>query len=251
MSAAGGLGGEQVEGRHAVVELLRAGRRRVHGVSVAGRAGQDETLRRLARQAGVALSVVPDAEIARLARSEVPQGVVARAEPLATEPLSSLVSPGSGGPPFLVVLDQVNDPHNLGAILRSAAGAGATGVVLARRRATHLTPSACKAAAGAVEHLRFALVPGIPAALAEVVRAGVWAVGLDAGGSVDLEDVRVLAEPVAIVLGSEGTGLARLTRERCDVLARIPLSGPLQSLNVAAAAAIGCFTVSRHRALPR
>jgi len=249
--APGRLGGEQVEGLQAVRELLVAGRRPVHEVLVAaGRdgAGPVRELLALAGAAGVPVRRVGAPELARRARSEAHQGVVALAAPLVPAPLADLAAPGErGDPPFLVVLDSVTDPGNLGAVLRSALCAGATGAVLARRRGAHVTPSAAKAAAGAVEHLPIALVAGIPAALRALRAAGVWVVGLDASGDRSLWDVEVLAEPLAVVLGAEGRGLAPLTRARCDLLVRIPLAGPIPSLNVAAAAAIACFEAARRR----
>ncbi|MDA8295985.1 MAG: RNA methyltransferase [Actinomycetota bacterium] len=248
MSAEGGLGGDQVEGRHAVAELLAHGTRRVSELLAVPGPGTDELVA-LARDRGVRVRRLDAASFARLARTEVPQGVIAKAAPISPTPLEALARPGPGGaPPFLVVLDQVTDPHNLGAILRSAVGAGATGVVLGRHRGAHLSPAACKAAAGAVEHVRFALVAGVPAALRDLARLKVWTVGLEAGAAVDLEAVNVLDAAVALVFGAEGAGLSPLVRSRCEVLCQIPLVGPLESLNVAAAAAIACFTVARKRA---
>jgi 23S rRNA (guanosine2251-2'-O)-methyltransferase len=151
------------------------------------------------------------------------------------------------GRPFLVVLDGVTDPQNLGAILRSALSAGATGIVIPRHNAVRLTPSAVKAAAGAVEYLPIALAPGVPAALQSLRAEGVWSVGLDESGGIDIDDVEIFDQPVALVLGAEGAGLATLTRERCDIVARITLLGPLASLNVAAAGAVACFAVARRR----
>ncbi len=241
------LGGEQVEGRRAVRELLAAGRREVMEVVVAAEVEPApilEEIAALAAAAGVPVRRVPRAAVAGLARSEVPQGVVARAAPLRAVPLESLCTPGA----FVVLLDGVTDPHNLGAVLRSACAAGATGVVLPRRRAAHLGPAAVKAAAGAVEHLPVALVSGSPAGLQGLGRAGLWRVGLDERGAADLEEVAVLDQPVVLVVGAEGRGLAPLTSARCDVLARIPMPGPLPSLNVAAAAAVACFSVARRRA---
>jgi 23S rRNA (guanosine2251-2'-O)-methyltransferase len=243
---AASLGGEQVEGRQAVRALLEAKRRRVKEVFLATTTAPSPSLENivaLAASAGVPLRRVRPEVIATMARSEVPQGVVALAEPLQAVDLDELCGPGA----FLVVLDGVTDPHNLGAVLRSACAAGAHGVVLSRRRSAHLGPAALKAAAGAAEHLAFALVPGVPAALERLGKAGVWRVGLDEDGPVELEAVSVLAEPVALVLGAEDRGLSRLGATRCDVLARIPMVGPIPSLNVAAAAAIACFTVARRR----
>lgn len=251
--------GEQVEGHQAVRELLRAGRRPVHRVVIAdtvagGPAGAE--LRALAEAAGVAVRVVAASEVTRQARTSAPQGVVARAAPIPAATLEEVLEGGgeaTGGQaerarPFLVVLDGVTDPHNLGAIARTALCAGATGLVLPERRAVGLTPAAVKAAAGAVEHIPVIWVPGVPSALADLAAAGVWTVGLDPAGATDLWSLEVATEPLGVVLGAEGRGLARLTRERCDLLARVPMRGPLASINVAATAALACFEVARRRA---
>ena len=183
------------------------------------------------------------------ARCEAPQGVLAKAAALPEVALDVLASPGRGGAaPFLVAVDGVTDPGNLGALLRSAECAGATGVVLPRHRAVHVTPTVTKAAAGAVEHLPFAVVGGLPAALQELRRHGVWVVGLDGEGPTSLWELPAAASgPIALVLGAEGAGLSRLVRQRCDEIVSIPLTGSLGSLNVAAAAALACFEVARAR----
>lgn len=253
----GDLGGAQVEGRQAVRELLLAGRRRVREVLVAD--GRDpsavlDEIVELARAASVPVRLVGAHQLAARSSSEVPQGVLAVAEPLEAADLEVLARrpPTAHAPvPFLVVLDGVTDPHNLGAILRTALCAGATGAVLPRHRSAHVTATVAKAAAGAVEHLPIALVPGVGAALELLRREGVWSVGLDEQGARVVHDLDLATEPVALVLGAEGKGLGRLTRDRCDVLARVPLAGPLASLNVAAAAAVACFAVSRIREPPR
>jgi 23S rRNA (guanosine2251-2'-O)-methyltransferase len=234
-----------------VRELLAANRRRVREVWFADDLDPAPILgdiEDLAAARKVRVQRVPRKRLDGAARSEAPQGVLARAEPIPEADLDDLCAPRRGGvAPFLVALDGVTDPQNLGAILRTAECAGATGVVLPRHRAVHVTPSVAKAAAGAVERLPICLVPGIPGALARARDLGVWSVGLDAGGSRDVWDLELATEPVVVVLGAEGAGLSRLTRTRCDVLARIPLAGSLESLNVAAAAAITCFEVARMR----
>ena len=140
----------------------------------------------------------------------------------------------------------MTDPGNLGALLRTAECAGVTGVVLPRHRAVHVTPTVAKAAAGAIEHLPMAVVSGLPAALARLRELGVWVVGLDMGGE-PIDRLTLADEPVVLVLGAEGRGLSRLVRQRCDVSSAIPLHGRLASLNVAAAAAIACWEISRRR----
>ncbi len=203
----------------------------------------------LAQRRGITVHHVPRGRIDALAGTEAPQGVVAAAEPIQPVEVADLSRRPApdGAPPLLVVLDGITDPHNLGAIMRSALGAGASGVVLGRHRSARLTPAAVKAAAGAVEHLPVALVSGIPAALRELSAAGVWTVGLDADAETGLWDLRVASEAVAVVLGAEGRGLGRLTRDVCELTVSIPMQGPLGSLNVSVAAALACFEVARGR----
>jgi 23S rRNA (guanosine2251-2'-O)-methyltransferase len=248
----GSLGGDQVEGRHAVRELLLAGTRRTREVVLAGDLDPapilDEIID-LADEAKVTITEISRAKFESMTRTEGSQGVLALAQPLRPTALDGLLEPGfDGTKPFLVLLDGITDPGNLGAILRTAECAGVTGIVLPRHRAAHITPTVAKSAAGAVEHLPMALVAGLPAAMKTLKAAGVWTVGLDAGGDRPIHDLPVADEPVALVLGAEGPGLSRLVRERCDTIASIPLLGVLDSLNVSAAAAVACFEVARRRA---
>jgi 23S rRNA (guanosine2251-2'-O)-methyltransferase len=204
----------------------------------------------LAERADVPVRWVSRERIDAVAATEAPQGVVAVADAVSEVDLEELLVTAPGRPaPFLVVLDGVTDPHNVGAVMRTALCAGATGVVVGRHRAARLSPTATKAAAGAVEWLPVASVVGIPAALIQLREAGVWTVGLDAEGPGTIWELAVATEPVALVLGAEGTGLSRLTRQRCDLVVSIPMLGPLGSLNVSAAAALGCFEISRRRQL--
>jgi 23S rRNA (guanosine2251-2'-O)-methyltransferase len=247
----GDVGGEQVEGRRAVVELLRAGRRRVRDVWIAE--GQERSalldeVAELARQKRARLQRVARARLDAEARTGAPQGVLAHADPLAPSELDDLCRAPPA--PFLLGVDGVTDPQNLGALLRSAEGAGVTGVVLPRHRAVHITPAVTKAAAGAVEHLAIAVVAGMPAAVSRARELGVWVVGLDEDGGESLFELGLAAEPLLVLVGAEGTGLSRLVRRRCDVLLRIPLRGRLPSLNVAAAGALALFEVSRRRSAP-
>lgn len=242
------LGGEEIEGRRAVLEALRARRRKVRKVWIAG--GLDpapivERIREEAERSGVPVAVTTVDEVAGRARTDAPQGVVARCDPLPSVDADELFADPLA---FVVALDGVTDPGNLGAVLRSAEGAGATGLVVPRRRSAHVTAAAAKAAAGAVERVPVGVVPGIPAALERAARAGVWSVGLDGDGDVELFDLPVGDRPLVLVLGAEGRGLARLTRERCDLLVRVPMFGALESLNVSAAAALACYEVARARA---
>jgi 23S rRNA (guanosine2251-2'-O)-methyltransferase len=246
-----GLGGDQVEGLRAVRELLAARTRRTRDLWITDIADRDNPLvveiLDLAREARVPVREVSRGRLDAEAGSRAPQGVLAHAAPLKEHDLEDLVARRRGVNPFLVVLEGVTDPRNLGAILRSADGAGVTGVVLPRHRAVHVTPAATKAAAGAIEHVPMALVAGVPAALQALSKARVWTVGLDGDGDTSIFDLDLATEPVALVMGSEGTGLSRLARQRCDVVASIPQQGALPSLNVASAAAIACYEVARRR----
>jgi 23S rRNA (guanosine2251-2'-O)-methyltransferase len=235
-----------------VRELLLAGRRKVHELLVAAEIERTpivEDILSLAAELRVPVREVGRTKLDAAARTEAPQGVVAKASALPEADLDELARRAPSRPaPFLVAVDGVTDPGNLGALLRSAEAAGATGVVLPRHRSVHVTPAVTKAAAGAVEHLPIALVGGLPAALARLKELGVWVVGLDGAGDQGLFDLDLGDEPVALVLGAEGRGLSRLARQRCDVVASIPLHGRLASLNVAAAGVLACFEVARRRA---
>lgn len=231
-------------------ELLLAGKRRTKEVILA--AGMDhadilDDIVDLAHELKVPVREVSKSKFDALARTEAPQGVLADAAPLPERTLDDLLAPSSEGrAPFLVALDGVTDPGNLGALLRTAECAGVSGVVLPRHRAVHITPTVTKTAAGAIEFLPMTLVGGLPAAIARMREAGVWAVGLDERGDARL-DTLDLSQPVCLVLGAEGRGLSRLVRQRCDAVAGIPLRGQLNSLNVAAAGAVACFEVARQR----
>ena len=238
------FGGEQVEGFHAVRELLRARRRNVREVWVIERAAGAAEIEELAQSIGIRVRRIGPARLEELARTEAPQGVIARAQAITPANVDELLRDPAA---FIVALDGVTDPGNLGAVLRTAETAGVTGVVIPKHRAAGLGPTVLKAAAGAVEYLPIAFVAGIPAFLDQARRAGVWTVGLDADGTTSVSEIAVADGPVVLVLGSEGSGLARLTRDRCDVVASIPLHGRLESLNVSAAAAIALHAVALRR----
>lgn len=245
------VGGEQVEGRRAVEELLRAGRRPVQRIWVA--AGMDpspqlDTIERLAGARRVPLETVGRSRLDREARTDAPQGVIGWARPIDPVPLTELAATGPDGrPAFLVVAAGVTDPRNLGALLRSAECAGATGVVLPRHRTARVSATVTKVAAGAIEHLRFALVGGVPAALDQLRRAGVRTIGLAGESPASLYDLAVGDQAVALVLGEEEHGLAPLVRKRCDDVVAIPQHGHVPSLNVGVAGAVACFEVARQR----
>ncbi len=263
---AGNIGGDQVEGRQSVRELLLAGKREVREIFLV--AGQDTApilndIIDLADEAKIPIRQVSRSRFETISRTEAPQGVVALAAPLRPVSLEDLVagskkttansaianssSTNSEAKPFIVVVDSVVDPHNLGALMRSAESAGVTGFVFSRHRSPKISPTVTKVAAGAVEHLSIAQANGIAGALRDFTKMGIWNVGLDSAADTPIWKMNLADEPLALVLGSEGKGLSRLVRESCDLLVTIPLSGVIASLNVSAAGAIACFEVKRQR----
>jgi 23S rRNA (guanosine2251-2'-O)-methyltransferase len=234
-----------------VRELLIAGRRKVHEIWISaeleGDAGVDDIVT-IAKAQRIPVSYVAKGRLENEARSEAPQGVLATASELPEADLGDLLRGDGSTPPFLVAVDGVTDPGNLGAIVRSCDGAGVTGVLLPRHRAVHVTPTVAKASAGAVEFVPIALVPGLPAALAQLREHSIWIVGLDDAADTDVFGLGDLAlDPICLVLGAEGAGLSRLVRERCDSIVSIPMLGGVSSLNVSAAAALATYQVAQVR----
>lgn len=233
-------------GRHPVLEALRAGA--VDTVLLAtGRrpaAVLDEIVR-AAQDAGVPWREVPADELKRLVPGENVQGVVARVSRPLTVPLKQALDHQSGVP-LLLLLDQIQDPHNVGALFRTAAAAGVTGVVLTGRHSAPLSGTVAKTSAGAVHHLRIAEASNLARAIEQLRASGIWITGLDGQAPQLLYDID-LKIPSALVVGGEGSGLRRLTRERCDFLARLPMVGRIESLNASVAGSIALFEAVRQR----
>ena len=237
--------GDRVEGLPAVAAAAAAGRVRKLWVEER-RLGRGEV-------ASIADAVGRDrvttvADLRRMAETDAPQGVVAECTPIMPVPIDDL----PGAEAALVVLDHIEDPHNVGAIARSAVASGMTGMVVSAKRAAPLSAAAFKAAAGALETLPISVVGSIPEALNRLKGGGVWIVGLDADSATSLFGLEILTEPVAVVVGAEGAGLSVLAAKRCDVLVSIPMAGGSESLNASVSAALACFEVwrVRHRPLP-
>ncbi len=245
-----GLGGDQIEGRRAVLELLRAGSRPIQRVLVAS--GQDpaqalDDIEAMAQAQRIPLELVSKGRLESIARTDTHQGVLALARAVQPVELDELIEGHPGVAPFLLVAAGITDPRNLGALLRSAECAGVTGVVLPRHRTARLSPSVAKTAAGAIEHLPFATVPGIPAGLERLSKAGVLTIGLAGEAKRSIFDLDLSSVPVALVLGEEEKGLAPLVRKRCDELVAIPQFGDVESLNVSVAGAVAFYEVARQR----
>jgi len=194
---------------------------------------------------GVPVQREPAARLESRARGRVHQGVVAELTGSEAYDVTSLVR-GAAAAPFIVVLDGVEDPHNLGAILRTADAAGVDGVVVQDRRSAARSGVAAKSSAGAISHVRLAEVVNVARALDELKELGVWTVGL-AGEADQVYDQVDLTGPIAVVLGAEGPGMRRLVREKCDFLVSIPMTGHVGSLNVSVAAGVVLFEAARQR----
>jgi 23S rRNA (guanosine2251-2'-O)-methyltransferase len=233
-----------IYGINPVLEALRAGR--VKELRVSERAGGRviDAIKSADRE-GIVVRRVTPGELDRLTHGGVHQGIAAEVRPVDRYDVADLVQ-GARDTPLIVVLDGIEDPHNVGAILRTADAAGVDGVIRQSRRAAPLDGAAAKASAGAVSHVKVADVVNIARALEELKEAGVWTVGL-AGDSAKRLDQVDLTVPTALVLGAEGSGLRRLVRDRCDWLASIPMRGHVQSLNVSVAAGIALFEAVRQR----
>jgi len=240
-----------VYGLHPVEEALKAGRRRFDHILVA-RERQDERLLRLieqCRKAGVRVRSEAREQLTAMAKTAAHQGIVAVVRPQEFLSIEDLYDPDPAKPGasrLVLALDGVEDPQNLGALLRVADGAGVDGVVLTERRSAPLSPAAFKASAGAAEHLRIARVVNLVRALEDLKRRNLWIAGLDERGATDYDRFDLTGDLV-IVLGREGAGLHDLVRRTCDHLLRIPMAGGVSSLNVSAAGAVVLYEAARQR----
>ncbi|MGN8889905.1 23S rRNA (guanosine(2251)-2'-O)-methyltransferase RlmB [Dysosmobacter sp. HCP28S3_G4] len=238
-----------IEGRNAVIEALRAGGA-IDKIYLA-KGDTDKTLGHIASTARAAGVVVVEADRRKLdamSRTHAHQGVIALAAVREYATVESILQSAAdrGEPPLLVVCDEISDPHNLGAIIRTAECAGAHGVIIPKRRSAGLTAVVGKTSAGAVAYLPVARVPNIAALLKDLKKQGVWVFGTAAEGTTSLYQAD-LKGPAAIVIGSEGDGMTRLVRENCDFLVSIPMKGRISSLNASAAAAILLYEAVRQR----
>ena len=240
---------EIIEGRNAVIEALRAGRA-IDKIFIA-KGDVDKTLGHIASRAREKGVVVVEADRRKLdfmSRTKAHQGVVALAAVRDYCEVADIlaVAEERGEPPFVIVCDEISDPHNLGAIIRTAECVGAHGVVIPKRRSAGLTAIVGKASAGAAEYMAIARVANLSSALKELKEAGLWVYGTAADGASPLWSTD-LTGPIALVIGSEGDGMGRLVRESCDFVLSLPMKGQLNSLNASAAAAVTMYEVLRQR----
>ena len=267
---------EVLYGLHPVEEAVRSGARRLEAVVLARERGDArlERLAQLCRDAGVRVALEPRDRLTRMARTDAHQGAIAQVRERAFLTLEDLLAPRNAGEAapqnvsgktigdtarqngeidprhrFFLALDGIEDPHNLGALLRTADGAGVDGVILPERRSAPVTAVVAKASAGASEHVRIARVPNLVRALEQMKKANVWVLGLDERGAPDYMDFDFHADCV-LVLGREGAGLHDLVKKTCDHLLRIPMAGSVSSLNVSVAGAVVLYEAMRQRSRP-
>ena len=238
-----------IEGRNAVIEALRVGTA-IDKIYLA-KGETDKTLGHIASKARAAGIVVVEADRRKLdgmSRTHSHQGVIALAAVREYVSVQSILDAAAakGEPPLLVVCDEISDPHNLGAILRTAECAGAHGVIIPKRRSAGLTAVVAKTSAGAVSYVPVARVANIPSLLKDLKKQGVWVFGTAAEGSIPMYKAD-LTIPAAIVTGNEGEGLSQLVRKNCDVMVSIPMKGKISSLNASAAASILLYEAVRQR----
>ncbi len=233
-----------IYGIHAVAEALKA-RRVSRLIHERGAGPRVDAIVARAHELRIPIETMDRRALDKTTRGGVHQGVAAELQPVAAYTIEELVQ-GAGGPPLLVVLDGIEDPHNVGAIIRSADGAGAHGVIRQARHAAPLEGAAVKASAGAVSHVRIATVVNISRALEELKSLGVWTIGLD-GSASDRYDQIDYTMPTALVLGAEGSGLRRLVRETCDRLVAIPMAGAVERLYVSVSGGVVLFEGARQR----
>jgi len=242
---------EVLYGLHPVEEAVRAGGGRVEVVLLArDRSPRLEKLAELCRATGVRVTAGSKDELTRLAKTDAHQGALAQLRDRRFLSVEDLLAGAGGDRRFFLALDGVEDPHNLGALLRSADGAGIHGVLLPERRSAPITGVVAKTSAGATEHVAIARVPNLTRALEQMKKAGVWVVGLDERGTPDYTDFDFNGQDCCLVLGSEGTGLHELVKKTCDHLLRIPMQGSVSSLNVSVAGAVVMYEALRQRRVP-
>ena len=241
------MSGNIILGRNAVIEALKSGRRIDKIYMVSGAEGSARKIEGMAGERRIPVVFKDRKTLDKMSDGAVHQGVIAAAAPYSYAEVSDILklAEDRGEEPFIIILDEIEDPHNLGAIIRSADGAGAHGVIIPKRRAAELTETAVKASAGAAEYVACARVTNIARTIDELKEKGVWVWGCDMDGE-EYSNADI-SGGIALVIGNEGKGISRLVREKCDFIVSIPMRGKMNSLNASNAAAVLMYEVDRQR----
>ncbi|RKD22758.1 23S rRNA (guanosine(2251)-2'-O)-methyltransferase RlmB [Ammoniphilus oxalaticus] len=240
---------EYIVGRNPVLETLRSGRS-INKIWIAdgSQKGSITQVVKMAKEAKIQLQFVPKKKLDMTAKGEAHQGVIAFVAAYTYAEVDDIlnIAKQRDEQPFILILDEIEDPHNLGSIMRTADAVGAHGIIIPRRRAVGLTSTVAKAAAGAMEYIPVARVTNIARTIEELKEQGVWFVGADAAGEQDYREAK-FDMPIGLVIGSEGKGVSRLVKDNCDFLVRLPMAGQVTSLNASVAGALLMFEVYRQR----
>ncbi|WP_371376731.1 23S rRNA (guanosine(2251)-2'-O)-methyltransferase RlmB [Sporomusa aerivorans] len=242
---------EIIAGRNSVLEALKAGRSLNKILIAKGeRQGSIRDIIGQAREQGLVIQEVDAAKLDQMAAGVRHQGVIAMAAPVAYVEIEDILSAAynKGEPPFLVLLDELADPHNVGAILRTADATGVHGVLIPKRRSCPLTQTVAKTSAGAIEHVPVARIGNISQTLKSLKKQGLWVVGADMDGDKNYYEAD-LSGPIVVVVGSEGQGMGRLTKEACDFVVRIPMKGKITSLNASVACSLLLYEALKQRGM--
>ncbi|UTR16697.1 23S rRNA (guanosine(2251)-2'-O)-methyltransferase RlmB [Salipaludibacillus sp. LMS25] len=238
-----------IAGKNPVAEAIKGGHA-VNKIWVAegSQKSQMSEIMQLSKKKGIQVQFVPKKKLDQMAVEATHQGVVAQIAPYEYMDLEKILerARAKNESPFLLLLDELEDPHNLGSILRTADATGAHGVIIPKRRSVGLTSTVAKASAGAIEHVPVARVTNLARTMEELKKDGLWFIGTDAKGDADYREVDVDL-PLCLVIGSEGRGISRLVKEKCDFLVSIPLAGKVTSLNASVAASLLMYEVTRRR----
>lgn len=242
---------EIIGGKHSVIEALKSGRT-INKIWVAENAQKHLTQPIVieAKKLGVIIQHVDKRKLDQLAPGVQHQGVVAQVAPYAYAEVEDILqaAESKGEPPFILLLDEIEDPHNLGSILRTADCTGVHGVIVPKRRSAQVTATVSKTSAGAAEYVPVARVTNLGQTIDSLKEKGIWVVGTDVSAAAGIYETNVFDGPVAIVIGNEGKGMGRLIREKCDVLVKLPMNGRINSLNASVAAGVVMYEVLRRRA---
>lgn len=241
----------RLEGRNPVIEALKAGRT-VEKLYIAKGAneGSIRQVISMAREKGIVINEVERAKLDAMSETGSHQGVIAVVSPYSYVDVDDIldIAQKKGEPPFIIVLDEIYDPHNLGSILRTANAVGAHGVIISKRRAVGLTPTVAKASAGAIEYVKVAKVTNIVQTLKSLKDKGIWVIGADMDGDRPYYEAD-LKGPIALVVGNEGEGIGKLVKENCDIIVKLPMKGEISSLNAGVAGGIIMYEILRQRIL--
>lgn len=236
----------KIEGRNAVNEAIKSGRSIEKLYVAAGGDGRLKAIMRLAKEAGIVSTVCDKRKLDEMSATKAHQGVIAVCSAITYCSISDILESAQGHPPLVVIADGITDPHNIGAIIRTACAAGADGLILPKRRSAGVGEIAEKVASGAAQHLNIAKVTNLSSTIKELKENGLWICGTDVSGEKTIYE-QDLTGALGIVIGSEGEGMSRLIKENCDFLVKIPMLGPIQSLNASVAAGVILYEAVRQR----